>query len=189
MPGVHCSCTCCLLGKKIRDKLCVAYRAPCCTTLFFKSSSCYLYGTTQHSGHQVQHQCYLWYAMPCQCSPGDPQQVLWIWESTFYSQSFFTWHSFLLFQGFPGASSSTSKLAELQSDLRNIAPARLFVWITAIHKRYICGRFYLRARTGQSRNINLHEELVLQNISFEIFASYGIWTLFAIGEHVTRLFS
>ena len=93
------------------------------------------------------------------------------------------------FPRLPGASSSTSKLAELQSDLRNIAPARLFVWITAIHKRYICGRFYLRARTGQSRNINLHEELVLQNISFEIFAFYGIWTLFAIGEHVTRLFS
>ena len=58
-----------------------------------------------------------------------------------------------------------------------------------IHKRFICGRFYSRARTGQSRNINLYGELVLQNISFEIFASYGIWALFATGEHVTRLLS
>ena len=51
------------------------------------------------------------------------------------------------FQGFPGAVSSTSKLAVLHADLRNIVPARLFVWITTINKRFICGRFYLRAKT------------------------------------------
>ena len=66
---------------------------------------------------------------------------------------------------------------------------RLSLCITAIHKRFICGRFYLRARAGQSRNINLYGELILRNISFEIFASYRMWTLFAIGEHVTSLLS
>ena len=35
------------------------------------------------------------------------------------------------------------------------------------------GRFYLRARAGQSRNINLYGELVLPNTSLEMFASYG----------------
>ena len=48
--------------------------------------------------------------------------------------------------------SSTSKLAVLQVNLRNIAPAQLFVSITAIHKRFICGRFYLRFTAGRLRN-------------------------------------
>ena len=42
---------------------------------------------------------------------------------------------------------------------------------------------------GQSQNINIHEELVLQNFGFEIFASYEIRTLFTIGEHATSLLS
>ena len=46
----------------------------------------------------------------------------------------------------------------------------------------------LRARAGQSQNINLHGKLASQKIS-EILASYGILTLFAIGEHVTSLLS
>ena len=83
-------------------------------------------------------------------------------ESIFYSQAFSTLQSFLLFQGFPGASSSTSKLAGLPTDLLNIAPTRLFVWITAIHRRFVCGRFYLRSMADQSQNINLHGELVLK---------------------------
>ena len=36
-----------------------------------------------------------------------------------------------------GAGSSTSMLAGFLPDLRNIVPARLFVWITTIHKRVI----------------------------------------------------
>ena len=75
------------------------------------------------------------------------------------------------------------------ADLRNIHPAGLFVWFTALHKRLICGRFYLRLRVGQSGDIKFHGELILPNIHFEIFTSYGIWILFAIGEHVTRLLS
>ena len=58
------------------------------------------------------------------------------------------------FQGFPGASSLTSKSVRLHADLWNIAPTRLLAWIRAIHKRYICSRFYFKARVGQSWNIN-----------------------------------
>ena len=82
------------------------------------------------------------------------------------------------------AGSSTSRLAGLHAVLQNIAPARLFVWITAIHKRFILVGFYLRARAGQSRNINLYRELFLRKASREMFASYGVWTLFSIGKHV-----
>ena len=50
-----------------------------------------------------------------------------------------------VFKASLGAGSSTSKLAGLHADLWNIAPTRLFVWMTAIHKRYT-SRFYLKAR-------------------------------------------
>ena len=96
----------------------------------------------------------------------------------------FTLRSFLLFQGFPVASSLILTLAGLHADLWNIFPNWLFVSITAIHKRFICVRFYLRARAGQSRNVNIHKELALWNINFKIFVSYEIWTLLIIREHV-----
>ena len=44
-----------------------------------------------------------------------------------------------------------------------------------------------KARAGRSRNTNFHRELVLRNVSFEISASYGIWTLFTIGDYITSL--
>ena len=69
------------------------------------------------------------------------------------------------------------------------SPVRLFVWITTIQKKFIYGSLYLRARAGQSRNIILYRELVLWNISFEIFACYGILTPFTTGKHVTNLLS
>ena len=61
---------------------------------------------------------YLWDVMPRQWSPDNLPRVLRIWESVFYSQTLFTLHSFLLFQGLPEAGSSISKLAELHADLR-----------------------------------------------------------------------
>ena len=110
------------------------------------------------------------------------------------------WNHFLLssifylavlpaFSRLPQGRQYNLKVSRLHADLQNITPAQLFVWITAIHKRFICSRFYLRARAGQSQNINLHRELVLRNICFEISFSYGIWTLFVIGEPVTSLLS
>ena len=105
-------------------------------------------------------------------------------RAVFTLRHFFFCTTSCFFQGFPGASSSTSELAGLHSDPWNIAPAELFVWITAIHKRFIYGRFYLRTRAGQSGNIKLYGELVLQNISLGIFPSCEIWTFFVINEHV-----
>ena len=90
----------------------------------------------------------------------------------FLLSSFFKLILFAAFQGLPGASSSISRLAGLHADLWNLVPAQLFAWITAIHKRFICGRFYWRVRLGQSWEINLHRELILQNINFSKFASY-----------------
>ena len=100
-------------------------------------------------------------------------------EHFFYSQSFFTLHSFLFFQAFPGPGSSTSKLAWLHTELWSKALVRLFVWITTIHKRYIyiyilyiilygtlC--LNLKARADQSQNISLYRELVLRIISLNI---------------------
>ena len=72
--------------------------------------------------------CFLvspWYlqdAMSCQWSSSNLPRVLWIWESVFHSQAGFR------------ADSSTSKLAGLHADHRNIVPG-LFVWITAIHNK------------------------------------------------------
>ena len=133
-----------------------------------------------HSGYQIQRQCYLQDTMPCQWSIGDLSRVLRIWKSAFYSLAFF--NSFLLFQIFPGAGSSTSKLAESR-DMTRPRPDYLFEWHQS--KRFLWGRFFIRARAGQSQSVNLHRELVLQNIIFEMFASYKIWTLFTIAEHVT----
>ena len=99
------------------------------------------------------------------------------WDSAFYSRAFFTLRSSLLFQGFTGTGSSSSVSAGLHANLWNIASAWLFIWITAIDKRFIFGRFYLRARFGQSRNINLRGELVLRNVNFEISACYGFWAI------------
>ena len=61
------------------------------------------------------------------------------------------------------------------------SPELLFKSQQSTKDLYVVG---LRARAGQSQNTNLHRELVLWNIGFEIFASYEIWTLFAIGECV-----
>ena len=63
------------------------------------------------------------------------QRVLRIGERFFYSQVFFTLHSFSTFgttcchQGFPGAGSSTSKDASSPTEVRNTDLALLFVWI------------------------------------------------------------
>ena len=46
---------------------------------------------------------------------------------------------------------------------------------------------YLKDKAGQSRNINLYRELALENVSLEMFASYGIWILFMVGGYATSL--
>ena len=74
----------------------------------------------------VQHLRDLWDVMPHHWSPNVSHPPFTtsaqIWERVFYSQAFFT---------------LPSKVPGLHSDHRNIAPAQLLFWITAIHKRGI----------------------------------------------------
>ena len=85
-------------------------------------------------GHQILffliHQCFLWDFIPSHWKPSDLPQVLWIWESIFYSKVLFTCHYFPNFQGFTSVSRSTSKLAGFHAVVQNIVSAQLFVWIT-----------------------------------------------------------
>ena len=81
--------------------------------------------------------CYLQDTMPCQWSFSDfLPRVLRIRESVFYSQAFFTLHSFLLV-----LRSSWGRQFNLNVSsgscwyFWNIAQARLFVWITTIHNK------------------------------------------------------
>ena len=74
-----------------------------------------------------------------------------------------------------GAGSSTSRLAGLHIDLRNIAPARVFVWITTIHKRVILYRLYLWFTAGQ-----LCEESAPHGISTLFTTSWACWKSHAL---------
>ena len=94
------------------------------------------------------------------------RECYWFEIELFTLKRFLPWVPSGFFQGFPGASSSTSKLAGLHADLRNIAQTRLFVWITIVQKIFICGRFNVRVRVGWPWNINLQGAFLLQNISF-----------------------
>ena len=85
--------------------------------------------------------CYLHDTMPCQWPSSDLLQVVRIWERLFYSQVVFTLLSFQLVSRPPWGQQFNLKLAGLHIDLRNIAPAQLFVWITTIHKKGYSGRF------------------------------------------------
>ena len=83
----------------------------------------------------VQHLRYLQDAMPRQKSPALYRQYYGFDRAFFILRRFLPCTPSCCFQGFPGAGSSTSKLARLHVDFWNIAPIQLFVWITAIHKR------------------------------------------------------
>ena len=89
-------------------------------------STCVTYGTLCHAiGHQLPP------TQPCYR------------ECYRFERAFFTLRRFLpytpscFFLGFPGSRQFISRLAGLHADLRNIAPAQLFVRITAIHKSFI----------------------------------------------------
>ena len=106
---------------------------------------------------------------------------LFFWYRECYGceRAFFTFRRFLpytpscWFQALPRIGCSTSKLAGLHADLRNIAPVQLFVWITTIHKRdVVVGSIY---------------GLWLAGLSNEESASYSIWTLFTLIEHAKSL--
>ena len=106
-----------LLLEKLRD---LWDAMPCHWSLCFLLSPCYLQDT-----------------MPSQGSSSDLPRVLRIWESIFYSQAFFTLHSFLLVSRPPWGRQFNLKVSKASC----MAPARLFVGIKTIHKKGYSGRF------------------------------------------------
>ena len=89
-------------------------------------STCVTYGTLCHAiGHQLLP------THPFTASATDLR------ERFLLSGVFYLALLPAVFKASLGAGSSTSRLAGLHGDLRTITPARLFVWITAIHKRFI----------------------------------------------------
>ena len=81
--------------------------------------------------------CYLKDTIPSQWSSSD--FLLWalrIWESFFYSQAFFTLPSFLLVLRSPWGRQFNLNISRASCwYFRNIAPVRLFAWITTSHIR------------------------------------------------------
>ena len=102
------------------------------------------YGTSCHArGYFVLllSPCYLQDTMSCQSSSSDLLWVLRIWISDFYSQVFFTLHSFLLVSRPPWGQQFNLKFSRVSCwYFWNIASVRLFVWITTIHKKLYSGR-------------------------------------------------
>ena len=89
--------------------------------------------------------CYLQDTMPCQRSSSNfLPRLLRIWESVFYSQAFFTLHSFVLVLKRTWDRQFNLNISRASCwYFRNIAPVRLFVWITTIHDKIYRGNFYL----------------------------------------------
>ena len=104
--------------------------------------------------HAIGHQVLSTHPLP---------RVLRIWESVFTLRRFLPYSPCCWFQGFPGVSRSTWKLAGLHADHRNIVPARLLCRMTAIHKRGI-----------------LVGSIYVPKVSFEVRVPHP-WTLSLIG--------
>ena len=98
----------------------------------------------------------LWVTWSRLCLPGILLQVLQIWKIVFYPQVCFTLHSFLLFQGFHGASSSISKSGELHAT----------VWNTVLVKVFeLCNELYLNITNifwiltfGEEPNLKVNQQ-------------------------------
>ena len=117
--------------------------------------------------------CYLQDTMPCQWSSSGLPGVLRIWKSILTLRRFLPCTPSSGFTASLGAGSSTKKLAVLHADLRKrrIWSARLFVWITTIHKRGVV-------------------EVLFKHYGWPVIeesASCGIRTLFTIGEEYRSL--
>ena len=95
--------------------------------------------------------CYLQDAMPCQCSSSNLPRVLQIWKGIFTLRCFLPYTPSCWFQGFPGAGSSTTKLAGLHADLRN-SPGLAISLNHSNPQRGYGGWFYLRLAVGWLRN-------------------------------------
>ena len=127
--------------------------------------TCVTYRTPHHAiGHQVlpTRTCYR------KC-----------WE---FERAFFILRGFLpctpscCFQGFPGSGQFNLKVSRVSCWSSKHCPGPAICLNHSDQQKFYTGRFYLRARAGQLRNINL----------YEMFASCGVWTLFTVDEYDTR---
>ena len=93
-------------------------------------------------------------------------------ERAIYSQTFFTLHPFPLVSRSPWARQLNLNIRRASCwYFRNIAPARLFVWITTIH----------------NKNILVISIKCYDNVAMEYNVSYEIWTLSTIFWHTRSL--
>ena len=129
----------------------VTYRTPCCAICHFVF---------------LLPPYHLQDTMPCQWLSSEPW-VLRIWESIFYSQEFFTLHSFLLVLRLPWGRQFKLKFSRDSCWSSKHSPGlAICLNHSNLQKRY-GSRFYLRVTAGWLRN--------------EESASNGIWTLSEIG--------
>ena len=98
-------------------------------------------------------------------------------EHSFTLRLFLLYTSSCFFQGFPGSQQFNLKISRASCWSLKHSPSPTICLNHSNPQKFYTGRFYSRARAGQSRNINLYGELVLPNVSFEMFASHAIWTL------------
>ena len=105
-------------------------------------------------------------------------RVLRIWERVFYFQAFFTLHSFLLVSRLPWGRQFNLKASRVSRWSSKHSPGPTICWNHSNPQKFYMSRLYLRGRAALPWNINLYWELALWNVSFEMFASHEIWTLF-----------
>ena len=111
--------------------------------------------------------------MSCQCSSSDLPWVIRIWESVFYSQGFFTLHSFLLVLRLPWCRQFNLRVNRASCwHLKQSPSSAIGLNHSNPQKRYDV-RFYLRVTAGRLHN----EEPVF----------YRSWTPFTIGKHARSL--
>ena len=91
------------------------------------------------------------------------------------------------FQGFPGSRQFNLKVRRAPCWPSKHSPSPTICLNYRSPQKIYTGRFNLRVRADQSQDMKPHRELDLRNVSFEISASFGVWTLFVIGEYISSL--
>ena len=109
-------------------------------------------------------------------------RALRFWVGIFYSQTFFTLHSFTdiltaFFKSSLGAGSSSLKFAGLHIDPRNTDAAHLFVWFKVIHNLHNQNDSVLNSAI-------YYHELLLVKVWF--ICSYSFRTLFACSKSCVK---
>ena len=113
----------------------------------------------------MQHLCDLRNAIPLHWSPATSHPPFYrecygSERPLFTLRRFLPFHSFLLFKSSPRNRQFNLKVSRTSSLFLKHSPGPTICLNHNDPRRFICSRFYLRARVGQSRNINLCRKLV-----------------------------